>query len=112
MDTAELKQAVLEAQAQIQMQAQQALAERMTEVCFKRCVTAPTDKLADKQRRCLDQCTSAFIEGFGVAVSGGVLPPQASGLFSSVIRFLPVWQKPSAGKALYTCVWARFGTAL
>ena len=70
MDQAELKQAVLEAQAQIQMQAQQALAERMTETCFKRCVSAPMEKLADKQRRCLDQCTSAFIEGFGVAVSG------------------------------------------
>lgn len=68
MDRAELKQAVLEAQAQIQAQAQAALSERMTELCIKRCVSGPTDKLADRQRRCLDMCTMAFVEGFGVAV--------------------------------------------
>ena len=104
MDTAELKQAVLEAQAQIQMQAQQALAERMTEVCFKRCVTAPTDKLSDKQRRCLDQCTSAFIEGFGVAVrarggSRAALPLCAHAREScnpAPTRASPAIQRPAA----------------
>jgi hypothetical protein len=69
MDRSELQQAVLEAQAQIQAQAQAALAERMTSLCIKRCIPGPTDKLADRQRRCLDMCTMSFIEGFGVAVS-------------------------------------------
>jgi len=69
MNRAELQQAVLEAQAQIQAQAQAALAERMTTLCIRRCVPAPTDKLADKQHRCLDMCTQSFVEGFGVAVS-------------------------------------------
>lgn len=56
-----------QAQAQLQLQAQQAVAERMSDVCFKRCVTAPVEKLSDKQRRCMDACTGAFLEGFGVA---------------------------------------------
>lgn len=68
MDRKELQQAVLEAQAQIQAQAQMALAEKMSSLCFKRCVSAPGDKLADRQRRCLDMCTQSFAEGFGVAV--------------------------------------------
>jgi hypothetical protein len=68
MDRRQLQQAVAEAQASIQMQAQQQLSERMHSICFKRCITAPTDKLADRQRRCLDQCLGAFQEGFGVAV--------------------------------------------
>ena len=68
MDRRQLQQAVSEAQASIQMQAQQQLSERMHSICFKRCITAPTDKLADRQRRCLDQCLGAFMEGFGVAV--------------------------------------------
>lgn len=71
MDRRQLQQAVSEAQASIQMQAQQQLSERMHSICFKRCITAPTDKLADRQRRCLDQCLGAFQEGFGVAVRGG-----------------------------------------
>jgi hypothetical protein len=45
------------------MQAQQALAETMQSICFKRCVTGVSDKLSDKQRRCLDGCTGAFLEG-------------------------------------------------
>jgi hypothetical protein len=68
MDKNELRQAFAEAQAQLQLQAQQQLAERMTDMCFKRCITAPTDKLSDRQRRCLDSCTGAFLDGFGVAV--------------------------------------------
>ena len=71
MDRKQLQQAIMEAQASIQMQAQQQLSERMQSICFKRCITAPTDKLADRQRRCLDQCLGAFMEGFGVAVSVG-----------------------------------------
>jgi hypothetical protein len=71
MDRRQLQQAVSEAQASIQMQAQQQLSERMHSICFKRCITAPTDKLADRQRRCLDQCLGAFQEGFGVAVRAG-----------------------------------------
>jgi hypothetical protein len=69
MDRKDLQQAVMEAQASLQMEAQQNLANKMTKVCFERCVSAPVEKLADKQRRCLDQCTGAFIEGFSVAVS-------------------------------------------
>ena len=68
MDRRQLQQAVAEAQASIQMQAQQQMSERMHSICFKRCIQAPTDKLADRQRRCLDQCLGAFMEGFGVAV--------------------------------------------
>ena len=68
MDRKQLQQAVVEAQASIQMQAQQQLSERMSSICFKRCITSPTDKLADRQRRCLDQCIGGFMEGFGVAV--------------------------------------------
>ncbi len=49
------------------MQAQKVLAEKMTTVCFERCVSGPTEKLSDKQRRCLDACTSSFLEGFQVA---------------------------------------------
>jgi hypothetical protein len=65
-----------QAQAQINMQAQQAMSEKMMSICLKRCLTSPTDKLTDKQRRCLDSCTSAFLEGFTVAVSGG--PPRGA----------------------------------
>ena len=69
LDRRQLQQAMMEAQASIQMQAQQQLSERMQSLCFKRCITSPVDKLADRQRRCLDQCLGAFMEGFGVAVS-------------------------------------------
>jgi ferredoxin-like protein FixX len=57
----------VQAQAEIQMQAQQALAERMIKLCFTRCVTSPDGQLSGKQSRCLDQCTSSFMEGFQVA---------------------------------------------
>ena len=67
-DKAELRQAILEAQAQIQQQTQQALAEKMSSICFKRCIPSPMEKLADRQRRCLEQCVGAYLEGFGVAV--------------------------------------------
>lgn len=50
------------------MQAQKVLAEKMTTVCFERCISGPTEKLSDKQRRCLDACTSSFLEGFQIAV--------------------------------------------
>ena len=93
MDRRQLQQAVAEAQASIQMQAQQQLSERMHSICFKRCITAPTDKLADRQRRCLDQCLGAFQEGFGVAVSapqhGGVAHPVDSLYSSTAAHSLP-----------------------
>lgn len=41
----------------------------MLRLCFKRCVSAPDARLSDKQRRCLDACTSSFLEGFSIAVS-------------------------------------------
>ncbi len=58
---------VAQAQAQINAQAQAALSDKMISVCVKRCLSSPADKLSDKQRRCLESCTSAFLEGFGVA---------------------------------------------
>jgi Tim10/DDP family zinc finger len=66
-DKKELQAAVLQAQAEINMQMQQNLTEKMISLCFDRCVPTPTPKLEDKQRRCLDMCSSAFLEGFGVA---------------------------------------------
>ena len=77
MDRKELQQAVLEAQAAIQAQAQTALAEKMSSLCIRRCVSSPTDKLSDRQRRCLDMCTASFVEGFGVAVSAAALSATA-----------------------------------
>lgn len=88
MDRKQLQQAIMEAQASIQMQAQQQLSERMQSICFKRCITAPTDKLADRQRRCLDQCLGAFMEGFGVAVSDGCAGWVFSFYFSGHSGFL------------------------
>lgn len=57
----------MQAQAQIQLQAQQALADKMTKLCFERCVSSPDGQLSGRQMKCLDACTSAFLEGFGVA---------------------------------------------
>jgi hypothetical protein len=57
----------MQAQAEIQMQAQQALAEKMIKICFERCVTSPDGQLSSKSTRCLDQCTGSFMEGFQVA---------------------------------------------
>jgi hypothetical protein len=54
----------------VQLQAQREMAERMISSCFERCVTAPDARLTDKQRRCLDMCSGAFIEGYGLAVRG------------------------------------------
>jgi hypothetical protein len=65
----ETKDAFAQAIAMIQLEAQQATIERMTKICFTRCVTAPVDgKLGDKQRKCLDACTTSFLEGFQIAV--------------------------------------------
>lgn len=62
----------------VQAEAQQAIVERLTKVCFERCVPGPADgRLGDKQRRCLDACSGAFLEGYGVAVS--VAPGSAAG---------------------------------
>ena len=63
----ELAAAFAEANAQMAAEAQQKLTERMLRTCFERCVTKPEDKLADRNRRCLDQCTGAYLEGFGLA---------------------------------------------
>ena len=63
----DLERVVLEAQQQIQMQAQQALMEKMNTICFRRCVPSPME-VGDRQRRCLQQCVGAFLEGWGVAV--------------------------------------------
>ncbi len=94
MDRRQLQQAVSEAQASIQMQAQQQLSERMHSICFKRCITAPTDKLADRQRRCLDQCLGAFQEGFGVAVRAAARAPRLRALVLS----LPLTSPPPPGR--------------
>jgi hypothetical protein len=63
----DLERVILEAQQQIQMQAQQALMEKMNTICFRRCVPSPME-VGDRQRRCLQQCVGAFLEGWGVAV--------------------------------------------
>ena len=53
----------------------------MTDACFKRCVAGPADKLTDRQRRCLDGCTGAFLEGFSVAADtlSSIAKKQAAG---------------------------------
>ena len=63
----ELAAAFAEANAQMAAEAQQKLTDKMLKVCFERCVTKPEEKLTDRNRRCLDQCTGAFLEGFGLA---------------------------------------------
>lgn len=63
----ELQAAFAEANAQMAAEAQQKLTERMLRVCFERCVTKPEDRLTDRNRRCLNQCTESFLEGFGLA---------------------------------------------
>lgn len=55
-----------QAQAEIQMMAQQEVSRRMLKVCLERCV-ALDSRLTDKQRRCLDGCTGAFMATFAVA---------------------------------------------
>ena len=66
-DNRELASAFAEAQAQVQAEAQQRFTDRMLKVCFERCVQKPEERLTDRQRRCLDQCTGAFLEGFSAA---------------------------------------------
>ena len=64
----QMQRAVSKAQAEINAQSQQALFERINEVCIKRCLPArPADKLSDSSRRCLDACASSFKESFQVA---------------------------------------------
>jgi hypothetical protein len=63
-----MQRAMAEAQASINQQAQQALSEKLSTVCITRCLSGgPTEKLTDRQRRCLDACTSSFLEGFQVS---------------------------------------------
>jgi hypothetical protein len=78
-----LSPASAQAQAQINAQAQHALSEKMSSICMKRCVTSATDRLSDKQRQCLANCTASFLEGFGLAVSAtgqGESSPRRVGL--------------------------------
>jgi hypothetical protein len=80
-DTRQLVAAFNEAQAQIAAEAEQAVSERMLKVCFERCVSKPDERLTDRQRRCLDQCTGAFRDGLGVAseVMSAILKKQGAG---------------------------------
>ena len=57
----------LQAQAQIAAQAQEKMANKLQTICFERCVPKPEERLTDRQRRCLEHCGAAFIEGFSVA---------------------------------------------
>jgi hypothetical protein len=42
--------------------------EKLSSVCITRCLSGgPTEKLTDRQRRCLNACTSSFLEGFQVS---------------------------------------------
>lgn len=63
----------MQALAAVQLQAQREMAERMISTCFERCVSSPDARLSDKQRRCLDMCAGAFLEGYGLAVNMGML---------------------------------------
>ena len=57
-----------QALSSIQLQAQRDVAEKMISVCIARCVGAPAEgRLGDRQRRCLDGCASAWMEGYGIA---------------------------------------------
>ena len=67
LQRADVQRAIAEAQAQINQQAQEAIARKMTSTCIKRCLDKPSDKLSDRQRRCLDACTASFLEGFQTA---------------------------------------------
>jgi hypothetical protein len=60
---------LLQAMAQQTLAVQQALAESMLSTCLKRCVSDPNAKLSDKQRRCLDACSTSFFEGFDLAAA-------------------------------------------
>ena len=75
----ELQAAFAEANAQMAAEAQQKLTEKMMRACTERCVTKPDERLGDRQRRCLDQCTGAFLEGFGLASEalGAILKKQS-----------------------------------
>jgi len=67
-DRESTQRAMAEAQASINQQAQQALSEKLSSVCITRCLSGgPTEKLTDRQRRCLNACTSSFLEGFQVS---------------------------------------------
>lgn len=60
---------VMQAQAAIQQQFMESVAEKLTHVCYKRCVTSHSEKhLSEKQARCLDSCAKTFMEGFPIAV--------------------------------------------
>ena len=59
----------MQALASVQLQAQRDMAEKMIDVCFQRCISAPEERLTDKQRKCLDACSSCFVEGYQLAVS-------------------------------------------
>lgn len=60
--------AFAQAMAMLQLEQQAAVMEKMNSVCLQRCVTTTSDgKLGDKQRRCLDACTTSFLETFQVA---------------------------------------------
>ena len=57
-----------QALSSIQLQAQRDVTEKMISVCIARCVGAPAEgRLGDRQRRCLDGCASAWMEGYGIA---------------------------------------------
>ena len=115
-DKAALRQAILEAQAQIQQQTQQALAEKMSSICFKRCIPSPMEKLGDRQQRCLQQCVGAYLEGFGVAVRGFCLSATfflTSSLFCHdtlsfphLPRFLAYARRAKRSQALQKSKWA------
>ena len=78
----------------MQLQAQRDMAEKMIDVCFQRCVSAPEERLSDKQRRCLDACAGAFIEGYQIAVSAR---PRLGRGGDCGVPLLP-----------YSCVWSSY----
>lgn len=48
--------------AQVQQQQVQMLMATMGEVCFKRCITSPSETLTAGERSCVSNCTDRYME--------------------------------------------------
>jgi hypothetical protein len=77
-DNKQVEAVFAQALAAVQLQSQRDMAEKMIGLCFERCVTVPDARLTDKQRRCLDACAGAFLEGYQVAVRAEVVRGRVS----------------------------------
>ena len=63
-----LQRALAKARADISAASAQALTEKTLKVCIARCLPSPPgDKLSERHRRCLEDCTGSFSEAYRVA---------------------------------------------